>query len=143
AIVQVARGHRKTDLFSTSEYPSAFRLKNGNSICLPYLSALIRLADEIDVAADRNPLLLYDIKTITDEVQIMYNKAQKAVKRLDISEDAFTLYVDGSDPSLSDYLWNLKGKMQATLDYCRQVIQTRTPYSLTQQRVELILEETP
>lgn len=44
AIVQVARGHRKTDLWDTKEYPEEICLPNGNKIHLPYLAALIRLA---------------------------------------------------------------------------------------------------
>ena len=51
-----------------SEYPAALRVPDGNTVCLPYLAALIRLADEIDVAAARNPTLLYDIESLTDAV---------------------------------------------------------------------------
>lgn len=59
AIVQVARGHRKTDLWDIKEYPEEICLPNGNKIHLPYLAALIRLADELDIAADRNLQFLY------------------------------------------------------------------------------------
>ena len=53
AVIQISRGHRKTNLFDTKEYPVALKVPNGNTICLPYLSALVRLADEIDVTASR------------------------------------------------------------------------------------------
>ncbi len=77
AVIQIARGHRKTDLLDEKEYPLDFTVPNGNIICLPYLSALVRLADEIDVAAPRNPLLLYDIDALTDEIQIVENKRSR------------------------------------------------------------------
>lgn len=53
AIIQVSRGHRRVDLTDAAAYPAAYPLQNGNTVCLPYLAALIRLADEMDVAADR------------------------------------------------------------------------------------------
>ena len=73
AIQMVSRGHRKTELMDESAYPLALRMPGGNRVCLPYLAALIRLADEIDVAAERNPILLYNIEALTDEKQIMEN----------------------------------------------------------------------
>ena len=79
AVIQIAREHRKTDLTDEKEYPTAPQVPGGNTICLPYLSALIRLADEIDVAAPRNPILLYDIALLTDAVEIIENKKVKAV----------------------------------------------------------------
>ena len=43
AVACVSCGHRKTDLYSESDYSS-------DRFCLPYMAALIRLADEIDIA---------------------------------------------------------------------------------------------
>ena len=63
-------------------------MPDGNTVCLPYLAALIRLADEIDVAAARNPRLLYDIESLTDEVEIIENKKVRAVRELAVTEDA-------------------------------------------------------
>ena len=44
---------------------------NGNKIHLPYLAALIRLADELDIAADRNLQFLYDAEMIDNEYSKM------------------------------------------------------------------------
>jgi len=112
---------------------------NGNFICLPYLSALIRLADDIDVAAARNPILLYDIDALTDEVQIVENKKVKAVRRLLVSESAFTLEVSTPEPNILDGIRQLIDKMQKSLDYCRTVVLGRTPYIITQEKVLLEL----
>ena len=138
AIVQVARGHRKTDLMDEKEYPIEFRVPNGNTICLPYLSAMIRLSDEIDVAASRNPILLYDIESLTDETQIIENKKVRAVRRLEVREDSFILYVDPSDRDILRRLYEMVVKMQKTLDTCRAAVLGRTPHVITQQRIELV-----
>lgn len=137
AIAQVARGHRRTDLMDESQYPLALPMPNGSALCLPYLAALIRLADEIDVAAARNPILLYDIEALTDAVQIIENKKVKAVRRLETSDTAFTLMVDPSEPDIVAQLRRLAVKMQKTLDECRRAVLGRTPYVITQQRVEI------
>jgi hypothetical protein len=138
AIIQVARGHRRTDLMDEKEYPIDFRVPNGNIICLPYLAALIRLADEIDVAATRNPTLLYDIESLKDETQIIENKKVRAVHRMEIREESFILYVDPSDREILRLLYGMAAKMQKTLDTCRAAVLGRTPHVITQQRVELV-----
>ncbi len=135
AIVQISRGHRKTDLMDEREYPVAFPLPNGNTVCLPYLSALIRLADEVDVAAARNPVLLYDIEALTDEIEIVENKKVRAVRSLLMTEDAFTLQVETQEPEILEQIRRMAVKMQQTLDYCRGAVIGRTPYTITQKRV--------
>ncbi|MBQ1491050.1 MAG: hypothetical protein IIZ39_03760, partial [Blautia sp.] len=140
AIVQVSRGHRKTNLMDEKEYPIALPLPGGSTVCLPYLSALIRLADEIDVAAARNPILLYDIAVLTDEIEIVENKKVLAISRLDVSEKTLTLVMKPTEPEIKAELYRMAGKMQATLEYCRKAIWGRTPYTITQERVILIEE---
>ena len=141
AVIQVSRGHRKTDLTDESQYPLALKMPNGNSVCLPYLAALIRLADEIDVAAARNPILLYDIESLTDEIEIIENKKVKAVRSLRITEREFILSVDTGEPAIRAQLDIMAGKMKRTLDNCRAAVCVRTPYVITQERV--LIEEAP
>lgn len=137
AIVQVSRGHRRTDLFDVKEYPVALLMPSKNTVCVPYLAALIRLADEIDVVAERNPKLLYDIDTISDETAIMHNRMLEAVPRMDILTDGFMLYVNADDEALFAAIQNRAGKMQATLDLCRSVTENRTGFHISQQWVRL------
>lgn len=142
AIQMVARGHRRTDLKDERAYPLALRMPGGNRVCLPYLAALIRLSDEIDVAADRNPILLYDIEALTDEKQIMENKKLKAVRSLLVTEKRFILSVD---PVGEDVLRQVKivaDKMQQTLNDCRAAVCGRTPYAITQEEVLIEDRET-
>ena len=135
AIIRVVRGHRRTDLMDENVYPAEFRLPNGNTVCLPYLAAMIRLADEVDVAADRNLILLYDIRLLTDEYQIMVNKTVQAIRRMEISDSAFTLEVSTEEGEISALIRKVAEKIQSTLDYCRKVVNNRTPYMITQEKV--------
>ena len=142
AIVQVSRGHRRTDLADETEYPAGFPVPGGNRVCLPYLAAVIRLADEIDVTASRNPALLFDIDSLTDQRQIMINRIVRAVRRLEITEKSFVLYADTTDPQVTEQLYQVIQKMQRTLDYCRQTVLERTPYVITQEAVRMTAEQT-
>ena len=144
-IVQVSRGHRKTDLFDEQEYPAAYPLPGGNTVCLPYLASLIRLADEIDVAADRNSALLYDISNVKNEFSLFCNRMQEAVDRLHVMPERFVMDVSTRDESIYQGLCEVREKMQETLDLCRQVVEQRTPYCITQERVEMrrVNETTP
>ena len=144
AITQVARGHRRTDLFDEKEYPAAFRVPDGNTVCLPYLTALLRLADEIDVAASRNPKLLYDLMSMTNECDNFYYKLLSVVRSMDITSEAFVLNLDSSAftetahitvSELKSGMYRMVDKMQETLDYCRNVVGTRTPFVITQEKV--------
>ena len=137
AIKQVARGHRKTDLYDESEYPSAYKMPNGNEVCLPYLASLIRLADEIDVAASRNPILLYDIDLISDEVAILENRKLQAVDTVKMTKSAFILSTYETDPKVVEALNKVVDKMQETLDLCRDVVSKRSEFVITQKKVLL------
>ena len=55
AIAEVGRGHRKTDLLDETCYPTDYDLGDGSKANLAALAAVIRLADELDIASDRNP----------------------------------------------------------------------------------------
>lgn len=136
-IVQVSRGHRRTDLYDTAQYPPDFRLPNGNTVCLPYLAALIRLADEIDVAAARNSSLLYDISLLADKVQIFHNSVLEAVKNLEVTRDSFIMVVDTDDEELYAAIEEARDKMQDTLDLCRAVTQVRSNRCIHQQRIDV------
>ena len=137
AVIQVSRGHRRTNLYNISEYPPDFMLQNGNTVCLPYLSALIRLSDEVDVIATRNPKLLYDIQSLTDAKQIMCNKLLAAVPNMEILPDSFVLYVNNTDPVVAIMIEHMIEKMQATLDLCRAVTQEHTKFRITQERIDV------
>ena len=137
AVIQISRGHRKTDLKDESIYPIELATPDGEAICLPYLAALLRLADEIDVTAARSSKLLYDLEAITDEHQLFEHKRHRAVRDLLITRDAFTLLIDDSDPVILGMIQRMAVKMQQTLDTCREAVNGRTPFEITQSRIIL------
>jgi Na+-driven multidrug efflux pump/anti-sigma regulatory factor (Ser/Thr protein kinase) len=137
AIRQVVRGHRKTDLWSEEEYPASYKLPNGNTVCLPYLASLIRLADEIDVAATRNPMILYDIDLLTDEIEIVENKKVQAIKSIVMTRDSFILTSSTDEEEIYNSLLAMVDKMQKTLDYCVEVVAKRTQFTISQKKVIL------
>ena len=137
AIKQVSRGHRKTDLYDESEYPSEYKMPDGNTVCLPYLAALVRLADEIDVAASRNPILLYDLDFISSEIGLIENKKLMAVNEVRMTRSSFVLYADTKEKKIYTALEKAVQKMQETLDLCRDVVEKRSRFTITQRKVVL------
>jgi hypothetical protein len=135
AVVQISRGHRKTNLRDENEFPVSLKLNNGNSICLVYAAALVRLADEIDITASRNSHAIYDISKITKEIDLIEFMKHDAVKDLKISENEFVMIVSTDDEKIYEGLEKVALKMQKTLDECRSVVNDKTPFRITQERV--------
>lgn len=136
AIVQTCRGHRKVDLEDINEYPVEYALENGNTICLPYLSALLRLADEIDVTSARNCLIDYDLNTLNDMDLLEFSK-HEAVRDLKVTDKEFIVLAKTDDEELLKALHKMVEKMQSTLDLCRHAVNKRTKFSITQEKVIL------
>ena len=137
AVAQIAKGHRKVDLFDEEEYPDEIVLDNGNSICLPYLAALVRISDEIDVSADRNPDILFNLITVTTDHQKMEFAKHNAIKKVSVGSDSFILDIDCSDEKVYCEVMKLLGKVESTLEYSVSVIDKRTPYSIKQDKIEI------
>lgn len=137
AIIQVCRGHRKVDLLDENEYPISYQLPSGNSVCLPYLSALLRLADEIDVSNARNCLIDYDLKTLTNEIDVLEFMKHEAVEDVEVTEKEFIVKVKTDDEKLYSALENAVKKMQSTLDLCRKTVNKRTKFTISQEKVTL------
>nr|AHF24666.1 HSP90 family molecular chaperone-like protein [uncultured bacterium Contig13] len=140
AIVQVSRGHRITDLMNGTEYPAELPLPGGNTACLPYLAAVIRLADEIDVTSSRNPALLFDIESLFEEKSILISKTMMAVRQLETTETSFVLHIDTEDGQILEQIGDVVRKMQKTLDYCRKTVRERTSFAITQETFRTVKE---
>lgn len=137
AIVQISRGHRKTDLEDLKEYPLSLKTSDGASICLRYLTALVRLADEIDVTASRNSKAVYDLNKAMEEVDAIEFMKHEAIKDLLIDEKEFVLLVQTDDEKLLAKLEILAGKMKKTLDCCRSAVNDKTPFKISQETVRI------
>lgn len=135
AIIQISRGHRKTNILDENEYPVHLKTPGGNEICLPYLSALIRLADEIDVTASRNSHAIYDLSKIKEAIDLIEFMKHDAVTELDVNEKEFVVKINTSNEKIYESLLILVGKMQKTLDYCREVVNNNTNFVISQEKV--------
>lgn len=135
AIIQISRGHRKTDLTDTSAYPIALKVPNGNTVCLPYLASIIRLSDEIDITAARNSYLLSEIPAVVSDMQRMEYQKHDAVKDMTVEKDRFTVIYGTDSPEVEAALFALFSKMQKTLDECRAATNGRTEHCITQKEI--------
>lgn len=131
AVSQVARGHRKTNLYDNEEYSSGLEMPSGKKVCLPYLAALIRLSDEMDIAADRNLAIEYEL------VDTIHRRAHAAVKGFEILDDCFLVRACTDEEDVREEIISVVEKLQQTLDECVDVVEKRTPYSISQKKVKL------
>ena len=142
AVKQMARGHRVLDLFDEKEFPREYKLSNGNIVHLPYLTALLRITDEVDVAATRKPIMLYDIGALTGDSDELEGKMLYAITNVKVTKKAFVMTVDTKDEEVIARIQKMIEKMQKTLDYCRDVIEKRSEFTITQKRIVMkVVEE--
>ena len=82
------------------------------------LCALIRLADELDIAADRNVFAKYDEHWTRD-----YDK-HGSIKHMDLHDDCFELTVETimKEEESIKYMYEEIEKLQKTLTYCVDVV---------------------
>lgn len=141
AIAQVCKGHRKTDLMDEIGYPSELELSGNRLIHLPYLAALICLADELDVAADRNIGFLYDIGNISNPVSRMEFLKHQAIRKVEIEPESVVVHAYSDDADVREGVIRLSEKLDDKLRYCRTVVAMRTDFAIHQKTV--ILELNP
>lgn len=126
-LCQIARGHRRTDITDKKEFDPDFRLPNGNRVCLPYLAALIRLADELDIAIDRNPISAYGEHPDTPAFRQHF-----AVKHLVMEEDRFVMEIETEEEDVREACLAAALKLKNTLSYCYRTVNDLTPFRLSQ-----------
>ena len=142
ALIQVCRGHRKTDLFDPDSFPEAYEVGEGRIIHLPYIAALLRMADELDIAVDRNLDFIYDMSTIHDPQSIFEFARHKAIKEVRVEKNSINIFAETDQHDIYDGINELAVKLQETLNYCCGVINNRTRFRLSQNRIKLDLKWT-
>lgn len=147
AIIQVCRGHRKTDLMDEEGYPACLEVLPGRVVHLPYLAALLCLADELDVAADRNIGFLFDIDKVANPVSRMEFLKHQAIQQVEIEPEQVVIRAHADDPAVRDGIIRLSEKLGDKLRYCRAVAAARSGFTIPQKTVYLELnvakEENP
>ena len=141
AIAEVGRGHRKTDLMDNALYPVDYDLGDGQCANLALLAALIRLCDELDIASDRNPDLLYDTETMEgmSEKDVFEFSKHDAIHTVNFSEDSIVVIADTDKADIADGVMEAIRTVKETLEYCLSVIQERSDFYIDCKRIKLIL----
>lgn len=141
AIAEVGRGHRKTDLMDEALYPTDYDLGDGQCANLALLAALIRLCDELDIASDRNPDLLYDTETMEgmSEKDVFEFSKHDAIHTVNFSEDSIVVIADTDKADIADGVMEAIRTVKETLEYCLSVIQERSDFYIDCKRIKLIL----
>ena len=128
-ISQVARGHRRANILDEAAFPRDYLLKNGSRVNLAYITALVKLADELDVTADRN--LMFDYNNLDENWtarQTMCYKCHGAIKRLGVGGDSLILYYSTSEPEVEKEILRISGKVGDTFNEYVDVVQKRTGF---------------
>ena len=103
----------------------------------PYLAAVIRLADEIDVASNRNPELLFDLSNLTNQKDIDAFGTHQSIRSVEVRSDHIELIVSPTEPRFVPLIEDLAEKIRQTLTYCRDVAQKRSDLRIYQEDVRI------
>lgn len=141
AIAEVGRGHRKTDLMDETLYPTDYDLGDGNKANLAVLAAIIRIADELDIASNRNPDLLYDtagMEEMTAKDMLEFSK-HKAIHTVEFREDRILVCADTDDDSIKEGVIECVKTVRETMGYCAAVMERRGELRIGCQEIQLVL----
>ena len=139
AVIQVCRGHRKTDLMDQTAYPACFEVEQGRTVYLPYLAALLCIADELDIAAERNVSFLYDVERMPSPRDRREFRKHMAIRRVILEADRVVVDAWSEDPEIREGVEEVCAKLQDKLLMCRRVAAERSPFTISQSKVELHL----
>ncbi len=141
AIKQVCRGHRKTELMDEIGYPSLYEVEDGKSVYLPYLAALICLADELDISEARNISFLYDVENMPSERDRTEFHKHMAIYSVELDDDYVSVRAKTDDPAINEGVREVCDKLRDKLLYCSKVAEERSPFKITQKDVLLEFDE--
>ncbi len=138
---QIARGHRRTDLYDDEHYPVSFPVTDDMDVPLRYLATLIRLADELDVSQTRS--VGYQGIVYETELSRDLGRLNDLIRDVEITEDKITIHIMKEmqqEPRVLGYWKQALQELRTKLAYCREVINTTTDFQLTQKTVEEVYE---
>ena len=141
AIAEVGRGHRKTDLLDETLYPTDYDLGDGSKANLAALAAVIRIADELDIASDRNPDLLYQTESMEElsEKDVFEFSRHDAIRPLVFAEHAIQVYADTDSDEIAQGVMDCVRVVKETLSYCISVLKKRSTLQIQCSQIELVL----
>ena len=141
AIIQVCRGHRKTDLLDRTGYPPQFQVEPDKPVSLPYLAALLCLADELDIAAERNVSFLYDVEKMPSPRDRREFRKHMAIRRVELEPQRVVVHAWAEDPDIRAGVAEVTDKLRDKLLMCRRVAAERSSFVISQSDVVLHMEQ--
>ncbi len=147
-IAQVAKGHRKTDLADRVKYPNEARMKDGELVHPCWLAALLRLGDECDMAADRNPEIIYDssyyCESADNPIGSMFFETIASIRYVSIKPDLIEVMTDPLEGNRLEQVKTMVEELRSKMDYCKSVLQD-TPFSIIQKQIVInsFIDERP
>lgn len=144
AIALVCEGHRQVDLGNPDIYNPKFFVKNGRDfVCLPYLAALLRIADELDVTNIRTPKLLTKYYMPDNEKSVQEWKKHIVNTLRNISENYVRFEVECSNHSMLASLEDQFNKIKSVINYCQKIIRniSNTENRKFSLKLEKVIEE--
>jgi len=121
----VAAGHRKEDISDFDVYQPRFFPKSGKKFaCLPYLSAVLRIADELDVTNSRTPRLLTKYYMPNNEISIREWKKHIATSQRNYVDETVVFEVTCTDQNIYAALQDQFDKIQNVINHCQKVIRS-------------------
>lgn len=132
AIGLVSEGHRIVDIGNPEIFKPKFTVKSGREfVCLPYLAAVLRIADELDITNIRTPSLLTKYYMPDNEKSVLEWNKHIANTLMFITENFVEFEVKCSNHSMLAALEDQFNKIANVLNYCQKVIRN---ISNTEQR---------
>jgi hypothetical protein len=123
AIGMVGMGHRVVNLLNFEEYKPEFIVKSGTDyVCLPYLAAIIRIADELDITNDRTPDLLYSEYLPKNLVSKREWDKHKANYFVNFRQQTIKITAKCSDKDIYYALLKHYNKIEEVIKYVQKVV---------------------
>jgi molecular chaperone HtpG len=101
---------------------SSFPCGNGEYVCLPFIAAILRLADILDFDTDRTPEVLYNAINVTHPISIEEWKKHLSIQNWDISETHIVFHSVCDHPRIEYAVRNFCDMIDDELDGCRGVL---------------------
>ncbi len=125
AIGLVAQGHRKVDLNDFEQYNPQFFVKNGREfVCLPFLSCVIRIADELDISNLRTPEILFKYYIPDNEVSRQEWEKHKSTAQVNFKQDTVIVEAKCSDHNMLGALEEQFEKIKTVISQCQKTIRS-------------------
>jgi len=125
AIGLVAQGHRKVDLNDFELYDPQFFVKNGREfVCLPYLSCIIRIADELDITNLRTPDILLKYYIPDNKISEREWNKHKATIQVNFKSNEVIIEAICTDHNILSALEEQFEKIKNVINDCQKIIRS-------------------